>query len=104
MNFLKNIIEEEQHRLMALIKKYQSEILSLPRGSISIKKRKKKKYIYLAVREKEKVKFQYIGPVLSQKPEDLIKKIQKRKDFEEKLKKVKKDLMEVEKALHGKKI
>jgi hypothetical protein len=104
MNFLKSIIEEEQHRLMALKKKYQSEILSLPRGSISIKKRNKKKYIYLAVREKEKVKFQYIGPALSQKPEDIIQKIQKRKDFEEKLKKIKKDLMEIEKVLHGKKI
>ncbi|QTA82768.1 Uncharacterized protein dnl_51510 [Desulfonema limicola] len=104
MSYLKSILEEEHQRLKALSVKYQNAILSYPRGSISFKKRKKKEYLYLAYRENRKVKFEYIGPGNSEKAENVIKKIELRKNYEDKLKQVKNDLAEIEKVIHGKKI
>lgn len=104
MSYLKNILEEEHHRLKALSNKYAGEIQSLPQGSISFKKRGLKKYLYMAYREKGKVRFEYIGPEHSLKSQSVIKKVDIRKQYEDKLKQVNKDLMGLEKVLHGKKI
>ncbi|QTA82609.1 Uncharacterized protein dnl_49870 [Desulfonema limicola] len=104
MSYLKNILEEEHQRLQSLSGKYQNAILSFPRGSICIKKRRQKEYLYLAYRENRKVKFKYIGPGNSEKAENVIKKIELRKNYEDKLKQVKKDLAEIEKVFHGKKV
>ncbi|MDM8538986.1 hypothetical protein QUF70_19720 [Desulfobacterales bacterium HSG17] len=104
MSYLKSILEEEHQRLKALSEKYQATVLSYPRGSISLKKRRQKEYLYLAYRQNNNVKFEYIGPADSKKAEAVIKKIDLRKNYEDKLKQVKKDLTEIEKAIHGRKI
>ena len=104
MSYLKNIIQEEHQRLKALSNKYREEIDSLPRGSISIKTRSSKEYLYLARRDKGKVQFRYIGPVTSEHSQDMLNKVAQRKEYEIKLKQVKKDLRETEKIINGRKI
>ncbi|MGE0084497.1 MAG: hypothetical protein AB7S75_08745 [Desulfococcaceae bacterium] len=104
MSYLKNIMQEEHQRLKALSEKYRVEIGSLPKGSISVKKRGQKKYLYLAYRQKKKVISEYIGPAESEHSETIIKKINIRKNYEIKLKQVKTDLKEIEKVLNGRKI
>lgn len=104
MSYVKNILQEEYQRLKSLSEKYLHEIKLLPKGSISIKKRNYKEYLYLAYREKDNVKFEYIGPLSSDKAIAVIKKIELRKDYERKLKQTKKDLAEIEKVVNGRKI
>jgi len=104
MSYLKSILEEEHQRLKELSEKYQTAILSYPRGTISVKKRRQKEYLYLVYRQNDKVKFEYIGPGDSEKAETVIKQVELRKNYEAKLKQVKNDLTEIEKAIHGRKI
>jgi len=104
MGYLKQVLNDEYDRLQALCKKYKDEISSLPKGSISIKKRNQKEYLYLAFRQKEKVKFKYIGQLQSNDSKDVIKKVKLRKQFEEKLKQVKNNLNEVKKAVNERKV
>jgi len=101
MSYVKGILLEEQNRLKKLSEKYNAEIMSLPRGSISVKKRNLKEYLYIASRDKDKVRFEYVGPVVSRKAQDIIKDIELRKEYESKLKQVKKDLMEIERISNG---
>lgn len=104
MGVIGNILEEERERLSKLLKKYREEIEKLPRGSISRKIRNGKRYLYLAYRESKSVRFEYIGKELSQKAQDIARQIERRKEYEKLLEQVKKDLREIERAIHGKKI
>lgn len=104
MSYLKSVLQEEYDRLRALAEKYNNEISLLPRGSISVKKRNQREYLYLAYRQEGKVKFQYIGPMFAEKAESVIKKIELRREYENKSKLVKKDLLEIEKVINGRKI
>jgi len=104
MSYIKNILQEEYQRLKALSEKYHDEINSLPRGSISIKKRNHREYLYLAYRQERKLRFEYIGPIGSEKSKAVLKQITLRKKFETKLKQVKKNLLEIGKVTNGRKV
>ena len=104
MSYIKNIMQEEHQRLQALYQKYIDKIDSLPKGTVSIKKRNKSQYLYLANRRDGKVRFDYIGSVGSEKARKIIEQVRFRKDYELKLKQVKSDLREIEKVIHGRKI
>jgi len=104
MSYLKSVLHEEYERLKALLEKYNDEISALPHGSISIKKRNQKEYVYLAYRKKENVKFEYIGSISSEKSKNVEKKVKLRKEYEIKLKQVRKDLKEIEKVINGRKL
>jgi len=104
MGYLKGVLHEERKRLKALSKKYSSEIASLPRGCVSIKKRRDQDYLYLVFRQGSKVNFKYIGQVSSENSKDVLKRIELRKKYEKKLKQVTKDLEEIEKVISGRKI
>lgn len=104
MSYVKGILREEQKRLKELSEKYSAEIMSRPRGSISVKKRNLKEYLYIASRDKDRVRFEYIGPVVSRKAQNIIKDIELRKEYESKLKQVKKDLMEIERLVNGRSV
>ena len=97
-----DILEEEKKRLMELKEKYERQISMLPKGSISRKKRWNREYIYLAYREADKIKFDYIGPVASDVAKKLSEKIEKRRELENKLQQVDKNLKDVERGLRGK--
>ena len=104
MSYIKNILKEEYQRLKALSKKYHDEINALPRGSISIKKRNHREYLYLAYRQQKKLRFEYIGPIVSERSKVVLKQIGLRKRFETKLKQVKKDLREIGRVTNGRKV
>lgn len=104
MSYLKNIMQEEHQRLQALYRKYMDKIDSLPKGTVSIKKRNKNEYLYLASRRDGKVKFDYIGSVGSENARKILEQVKFRKDYEHKLKQVKADLRQIDKVIHGRKI
>jgi hypothetical protein len=104
MSYIKSILQEEFQRLKALLKKYVDEMNSLPRGSVSIKKRNHREYLYLAYRQKNKVRFEYIGPIVSENCKAVLKKIEVRKNYEDKLRQVKKDMQEIQKVMNGRKV
>jgi hypothetical protein len=97
-------MQEEHQRLQALYQKYIDKIDSLPKGTVSIKKRNKRQYLYLASRSKGKVKFDYIGSVASENARKVLEQVKFRKDYELKLKQVKGNLKEIERVLRGRKI
>jgi len=104
MSILKDVLKDEYERLKSLERWYNHEIASLPKGSISIKKRKGREYLYINYRQKDRVKSDYVGYASSEKSSEMISKIEKRKEYEKELKAVKSDLKELERALYGKKI
>src|SRR6056297_125198 len=97
-----DILEEEKNRLISLKEKYEHQISVLPKGSLSRKKRWNREYIYLAYRKDSKVKFVYIGPRDSEEAKELTEKIDKRRELENKLQQVNKNLKDVERGLCGK--
>ncbi len=104
MSVLKDVLKDEYERLKSLEQWYNHEIASLPKGSISIKKRKGREYLYINYRQKDKVKSDYVGCVSAEKSSEMISKIKQRKEYEKELKAVRNDLKELERALYGKKI
>ena len=104
MSYIKNIMQEEHQRLQALYQKYIDKIDSLPKGTVSIKKRNKSEYLYLASRRDGRVKFDYVGSVGSENASKILEQVKFRKDYELKLKQVKGDLRQIEKVIHGRKI
>ena len=104
MSVIKDVLKEEHDRLKRLKTKYTKEIQILPKGAITKKARNNKFYLYLTYREKEKVISKYIGNWESEKVKSVIKQIEKRKVIENNLKKVYKNLQELERVLNGNKI
>jgi hypothetical protein len=97
-------MQEEHQRLQALYRKYIDKIDSLPKGTVSIKKRNKREYLYLASRRNGKVKFDYIGSVGSENAREILQQVKFRKDYKLKLKQVKGNLREIERVIRGRKI
>jgi hypothetical protein len=104
MSHIEDIIREERQRLRALSRKYSDKIALLPQGAVSIKVRNNSEYLYLAYRRDGKVKFDYIGSARSEKARQVLEQVKSRKEYEKKLRQVKADLKETEKAIHGRKI
>lgn len=103
MSIIQHVLSEELERLEKLAQKYKRALSSLPKGSLSKKTRNGQVYIYRAYREKDKVKFEYIGKESSSASQEAQKALSKRQDYLSKLKKVNKDLIELRRALRGKK-
>ena len=101
MSYVKGILKEEYERLSVLSEKYRDKVIVFPKGCASIKNRKGLQYLYLASRKAGKVCFEYVGAVSSSNAQAILKKIEQRNKYMVKLKQVKKDLREIEKALHG---
>lgn len=97
-----DILEEERERLIKLKDKYEQQLSGLPKGSLSRKRRWNREYVYLVYRDFGKIKFDYIGPVDSKAVKELSEKIDQRKELEDKLGQVKKNLIDVERGLRGK--
>ena len=104
MSYIKGILKEEHDRLKTLCEKYRDKAPEFPRGCLSIKTRRGLQYLYLASRKGDKVCFKYIGPLSSDDARAMLKQIEQREKYKDKLKQVKKDLREIEKALHGRKL
>ena len=101
MAVVMDILEDERRRVVRLISKYESEMSELPKGSISIKKRSSRDYAYLAHREGRKVVFDYVGPASSDAVQELRGKIKRRKELEDRIRQVKRNLKAVERSLRA---
>jgi biotin synthase-related radical SAM superfamily protein len=101
MSIIFDVLDEEYNRLKELWEKYQNEIDKLPKGSIQKKQRNGKAYIYLYYRNGDKVISKYIGKEKSRKVDEIKEELEKRKEYERKMKKVKADLKEIERAFNG---
>lgn len=61
MKVLKNIIEESEKYYRSIKKKIERQLVSLPRGSVKVRKIGSRKYYYHQFREGAKVVHRYLG-------------------------------------------
>ena len=99
MSIIFGILDEEGQRLKEAIELYRGKMKELPKGSLWFKKRNSRKYVYLAFRDKGKVKFRYIAPVPSEKYDVIALQIKKRKEYEERIRNMKKDMSVIQRTL-----
>lgn len=99
MSIVKDILRDERDRLVLLKEQIEDHIASLPRGSLSRKKRGNKIYYYLAYREGGKVIFKYAGKENSPEIESLAKDIQQRRKLEKRLRDIEVSLKDVKRGL-----
>ncbi|HNV46214.1 MAG TPA: hypothetical protein PKJ16_04165 [Spirochaetota bacterium] len=104
MSILKGVLDEENKRLKRLLGKYQRDIDALIKGSVSIKDISGQRYAYIAKRKGDTVVFEYIGKASSDKVKRLLEEVNKRKKLTVKIKALKQDIKEIERALGGRKI
>jgi hypothetical protein len=101
MSTIFHILKEEFERLGQAITLYCKRMDELPKGSIKIIERNKRKYAYLAWRENADVKNKYIAPVPSEKYEMMALQVKKRKQYVERVRRMKKEREEIRKALRN---
>ena len=99
MGIIFGVLQEESERLVEVLKLYGRKIKALPKGSIQIKKQNAKKYAYLAYRDGRKMKFEYVGPVPSRRVDEVAKQIQERREYENSIRAMKKELIVIERSL-----
>ena len=98
------IVKEEQKRLIEAQKAYMAAIAREVQGSPQIKHIGRKDYLYLAQRRGRKVAYKYIGKADAENARKIIISCKKRHEYQSLLRKVKRDLNEVKRALRGQKI
>ncbi len=99
MSILKGVLEEEYQRLQYTKRQYSDLLSSLPKGSLSQKKRGNKVYIYRAFRIKDKVKFVYIGKADSEAAVEAYRQFKKRQQIQKQLKEVNNQIIALQRSL-----
>ncbi|MCF7793076.1 MAG: hypothetical protein K9N09_10775 [Candidatus Cloacimonetes bacterium] len=99
MSIINDILIEEKNRLLDLLEQFEKELRNLPKGSISYKERGKHIYCYRAFRAGKKIIFQYLGKENSDQVNAMKEKILRRKNLEQKINEIKKNLQEVRRGL-----
>ena len=82
MSIVKDILREEKNRLVILKDQIEKQISSLPKGSLSRKKRSSGWFYYLAYRDGKKIVFKYVGKENSPQVIAFEEAIQKRRKLE----------------------
>lgn len=96
MTIATQIIEKELERNARMIYEYESELLKLPKGKLTVKKINSHSYIYLKYRNGQKVITEYVGKDNIDISE-LNTKLEKRKHIEKMLKQLKSERKQLEK-------
>ena len=98
LNLILNIILQEKERIDRMLAKYQEELGTLPKGTISEKKVRQSTYFYLKYRDGKKVISRYIP----QKDVEAIREqVEKRRHIETMIRSLQKERAIAEKALEG---
>lgn len=98
LNLILSTILQEKERIDRMLAKYQEELGTLPKGTISEKKVKQSTYFYLKYREGKKVISRYIP----QKDVDAVREqVEKRKHIETMIRSLQEERAIAEKALEG---
>lgn len=102
MSYIKSIVSVEVKRIKALKENYEQQLLSLPKGTLQIRRRGNYEYNYLSFRDGEKVITDYVG-----KDDKRINKIkeglEKRKHIEGILRQLNRELSVAKRVLEGEK-
>lgn len=98
MNLILRTILQEKERIDRMLAKYQEELETLPKGTISEKKVKQSTYYYLKYREGKKVISRYIP----QKDVEAVREqVEKRRHIETMIRSLQEERVIAEKALEG---
>ena len=98
LNLILSTILQEKERIDRMLSKYQEELGTLPKGTISEKKVKQSTYFYLKYREGKKVISRYIP----QKDVDAVREqVEKRRHIETMIRSLQEERAIAEKALEG---
>lgn len=98
LNLILRTILQEKERIDRMLAKYQEELRTLPKGTISEKKVKQSTYYYLKYREGKKVISRYIP----QKDVDAVREqVEKRRHIETMIRSLQEERAIAEKALEG---
>ena len=98
MNLILSTILQEKERIDRMLSKYQRELETLPKGTISEKKVKQSTYYYLKYREGKKVISRYIP----QKDVEAVREqVEKRRHIETMIRSLQEERAIAEKALEG---
>ena len=98
MNLILRTILQEKERIDRMLAKYQEELETLPKGTISEKKVKQSTYYYLKYREGKKVISRYIP----QKDVEAVREqVEKRRHIETMIRALQEERAIAEKALEG---
>lgn len=98
MNLILRTILQEKERIDRMLAKYQEELGTLPKGTISEKKVKQSTYYYLKYREGKKVISRYIP----QKDVEAVREqVEKRRHIETMIRSLQEERAIAEKALEG---
>ena len=98
LNLILSTILQEKERIDRMLAKYQEELGTLPKGTISEKKVKQSTYFYLKYREGKKVISRYIP----QKDMEAVREqVEKRRHIETMIRSLQEERAIAEKALEG---
>lgn len=98
LNLILRTILQEKERIDRMLAKYQEELETLPKGTISEKKVKQSTYYYLKYREGKKVISRYIP----QKDVEAVREqVEKRRHIETMIRSLQEERAIAEKALEG---
>ena len=98
LNLILRTILQEKERIDRMLAKYQEELETLPKGTISEKKVKQSTYYYLKYREGKKVISRYIP----QKDVEAVREqVEKRRHIETMIQSLQEERAIAEKALEG---
>ena len=96
---LKSVFQDELDRTKRLIQRYESELESLPKGSVFKRKIGNQEYFYLNYRDGSKVVSKFLGNAKDFQPDELKSKLKRRKELSALLKKMTADKKALEKEL-----
>lgn len=95
---IREMLEEELDRNSRAQKAYEAERDSLPKGSVSVKRRGGREYCYLKYREGSRVVTDYVGVASKVEPE-LRAAVARRKEIESAIRQLRSERAYIERAL-----
>ena len=98
LNLILSTILQEKERIDRMLEKYQEELETLPKGTISEKKVRQSTYFYLKYREGKKVISKYIP---QKDVETVREQVKKRRHIETMIRSLQEERAIAEKALEG---
>ncbi len=94
MSIIDSILRDELSRLEALQRKYEEQRRSLPKGSLSAKRRANRTYLYRALVQS------YVGREDDPKVKELLQLVQKRQKYDRDLSAISSDIRRIRKMLN----
>ena len=96
---IKSVFQDELDRTKRLIQRYESELKTLPKGSVFKRKIGNQEYLYLNYRDGNKVVSKFLGNVKDFQLDEFESKLERRKELSALLKKMNVDKKALEKEL-----